>query len=77
MIVAWIVRSSCNRGRPGMCRGALDTLYCGENNDFIAECERADSIPSVQRARVSRSLSQLIRHLGDAGHGAFLVAFGT
>jgi len=52
MIVAWIVPSSCNRGRPGMRRGALDTLYCGENNDFIAECERADPIPSVQRARV-------------------------
>jgi hypothetical protein len=27
-----------------MRRGELDTLYCGENNDFIAECERADSI---------------------------------
>jgi hypothetical protein len=37
-----IVASGCNRGRPGMRRGALDTLYCGENNDFIAECERAD-----------------------------------
>jgi hypothetical protein len=60
-----------------MRRGALDTLYCGENNDFIAECERADPIPSVRRPRLSRSLSQLIRHLGDAGHGAFLVAFGT
>jgi hypothetical protein len=77
MIVAWIVPRSRNRGRPGLRRGALDTLYCGENNDFIAECERGDPIPSVQRARVSRSLSQLIRHLGDAGHGAFLVAFGT
>jgi hypothetical protein len=27
-----------------MRRGELDTLYCGETNDFIAECERADSI---------------------------------
>ena len=44
MIVAWIVASGRNRGRPAMRRGALDTLYCGENNDFIAECERADSI---------------------------------
>ena len=26
---------------------------------------------------VSRSLSQLICHLGEAGHGAFLVAFGA
>jgi hypothetical protein len=27
-----------------MHRGELDMLYCGENDDFIAECERADSI---------------------------------
>ena len=27
-----------------MRRGEPDTPYCGENNDFIAECERADSI---------------------------------
>jgi hypothetical protein len=40
--LSMIVASGCNRGRPGMRRGALDTLYCGENNDFIAECERAD-----------------------------------
>src|SRR5262249_61626272 len=72
VIVVWIVASSRNRGRSAMRRGALDTPYCGENNDFIAECERVDPIPSVQRARVSRSLSQLIRHLGDAGHGTFL-----
>jgi hypothetical protein len=44
MIVAWIVASGRDRGRPGMRHGALDALYCGENSDFIAECERADSI---------------------------------
>jgi hypothetical protein len=77
MIVAWIVASGRNRGRSGMRRGELDTLYCGKNNDFIAECERVDPIPSVRRPRLCHSLSQLIRHLGDAGHGAFLVAFGA
>ena len=77
MIVAWIVASSRNRGRSAMRRGEPDTPYCGENNDFIAECERADPILSVRRPRLCHSLSQLIRHLGDAGHGAFLVAFGT
>ena len=76
-IVAWIVASSRKRGRSAMRRGELDTPYCGENNDFIAECERADPILSVRRPRLCHSLSQLIRHLGDAGHGAFLVAFGT
>ena len=77
MIVAWIVASSRNRGRSAMRRGEPDTPYCGENNDFIAECERADPILSVRRPRLCHSLSQLIRHLGDAGHGAFLVAFGA
>jgi hypothetical protein len=48
MIVAWIVASGRNRGRSGMRHGELDTLYCGKNNDFIAECERADPIPSVR-----------------------------
>ena len=77
MIVQWIVASGRNRSRPGMRRGELATLYCGENNDFIAECDRADPILSVRAPRLCRFLSQLIRHLGDAGHGAFLVAFGA
>jgi hypothetical protein len=75
--LSMIVASSRNRARSAMRRGELDTAYCGENNDFIAECERADPILSVRRPRLCHSLSQLIRHLGDAGHGAFLVAFGT
>jgi hypothetical protein len=36
-IVASIVAKGRNRGRPGMRRGELDALYCGENDDFIAE----------------------------------------
>jgi hypothetical protein len=48
MIVAWIVASGRNRGRSGINRGARETLYCGENNDFTAECERADPILSVR-----------------------------
>jgi hypothetical protein len=38
MIVAWIAASGRDRGRPGMRRRALDTLYCGENIDFVAAC---------------------------------------
>src|SRR5262249_38952562 len=65
VIVAWIVASSRNRGRPGMRRGALDTLYCGENKDFIAERERAHPITSAQRASVSRPLSHPLRRPGE------------
>src|SRR5215831_12956267 len=46
--MAWIVASSRNRGRSAMRRGELDTPYCGENDDFIAECERAVLIQSVR-----------------------------
>ena len=60
-----------------MRRSELDTRYCGENNDIIAARDRADQILLVWDPRVCRPLSQLIRHLGDAGHGAFLVAFGA
>lgn len=37
-----------NRGRLAMRRREVDTHFCGENNDFIAECDRADSILSVR-----------------------------
>src|SRR5262249_57713033 len=73
----WMGASSRRRGRGARRRGELDTLYWGENNVFIAECGRAAPILSVRRPRLCSSLSQLIRHLGDAGHGAFLVAFGA
>ena len=75
--MASIVARGRNRGRLAMRHRELDTRYCGENNDFIAACDRADQILSVWDPRVCRPLSQLIRHLGDAGHGAFLVAFGV
>src|SRR5262249_32774206 len=73
--LSMIVASAGTRGPPEIRRGALDPLYCGKNNVFTAEGERAAPLLSVRRPRLCRSLSQLIRHLGDAGHGAFLVAF--
>src|SRR6266513_1386397 len=52
----------------GPCRADRDTTYgdAGRRRAFEA------------RARSPQRLSsQLVRHRGDAGHGAFLVAFGT
>ena len=34
-----------NRGRLAMRRREVDTHFCGENNDFIAECDRAELDP--------------------------------
>src|SRR6266480_3731361 len=54
--------------RSGPCRADRDTTYgdAGRRRAFEA------------RARSPQRLSsQLVRHRGDAGHGAFLVAFGT
>src|SRR5262249_61899070 len=75
-LVGWCVPSGRTRARPGNAPRLARRSY-GENGTFIAEWRRAAPTLIGSRPRVGRSLSQLIRHLGDARHGAFLVAFGA
>ena len=56
---------------------SIAEIYRDETSDLIAGCSATTALFGEVETPVCRCLSQLICHLGEAGHGAFLVAFGA
>ena len=52
-------------------------IYRDETSDFIAGCSASTTLFGEFETARMPVLSQLIRHLGEAGHGAFLVTFSA
>ena len=52
-------------------------IYRDETSAVIAGCSASTTLFGEFETARMPVLSQLIRHLGEAGHGAFLVAFGA
>lgn len=70
-----------SRSRPATHCGdlvrSIAEIYRDETSAVIARCSATTTLfGEFETARLP-GLSQLIRHLGEAGHGAFLVAFGA
>jgi hypothetical protein len=70
-----------DRGRPAKHCGnrvrSVAEIYRDETSDFIAGCSASTTLFGEFETARMPVLSQLIRHLGEAGHGAFLVTFSA
>ena len=78
--MAWTAASG-DRGRPAIECGNLvrsvAEIYRDETHDFIAGCSASTTLFGEFETARMPVLSQLIRHLGETGHGAFLVTFSA
>ena len=56
---------------------SIAKTYRDKTSAVIAGCSAGTTLFGEFETPVYRCLSQLIRHLGETRHGAFLVAFGA